>query len=116
MLYTYIEMNLKTTYLKRHSPGRTRIFEYILPPPLPINALVMPLDTSNYFTQFLLYRFREKNKELNSSNCDENVGCQVQHTKMVVEDTVITCKVLNSAGGTTRYIYIKAIGKSSKEL
>ncbi len=34
-------MNLKTNYLKRNLSGRTPIYEYT--PPLPINALVMPL-------------------------------------------------------------------------
>lgn len=35
---------------------------------------------------------------------------------MFVEDTVITCKVLNTAGDTTRDIYINVKGKSTKEL
>jgi hypothetical protein len=56
-----------------------------------------------------------KNKELKLSNCDENVGCQIQYTtEMLAEDTVIACKVWNSAGDATRYIHINVKGKSTR--
>ena len=62
----------------------------------------------------MLYRFSENNEELKINNCNENDGCQIQFTKIFVQDTVIMCKAENSAGHTRRNIDIKARGKLSR--
>ena len=53
----------------------------------------------------------ERNKVLKSISCHKNVGCKIQYTKMFAEDTVIQCKVWNSAGDTINDIHIKVTGK-----
>lgn len=88
-----------------------------------VRSLSMLLGEPNllawYYLQFLydrhwsFFRFLQNHIPLKTRTCAPNGECQLQLTKMFVEDTMITCKSWNYKGQMTRNIIIKVRGEST---